>query len=348
MPLYTFQLAYLKGGMTGQPVALARAAELYRAGLSVDSVDGPQTANLAAVLWQTGDREAAIEALARAVAAEPSPILLVNLGHFYQQSGDVDLAVKAYGRALALSPELAGSKFWQADVERTTYWAEILAQAEASLVAEDKDTTRWQSQIALAREDWPGISVQVDPALEETPPDCFDLMAIARARYEMNELEEARNLAQRAIDAHRACGGAYLVRGLVRQTTGDLAAAERDWRAALFLGQQQAAYYLGRLYEKQGDTGAAAQFYVRAVSPSAVPIDVEVVLYDRRATFDLLPPLFRIGTSPEQAKPWLALARLHEAQGDLGAARQVYRALLFEDPYLEAAQERLEALDGGR
>jgi hypothetical protein len=60
--------------------------------------------------------------------------------------------------------------------------------------------------------------------------------------------------------------------------------------------------------------------------------------------FDLLPPLFRIGVGPRQARPWLALARLYETQNDSGAARRIYQALLLEDPYVEFAREQLDAL----
>jgi tetratricopeptide (TPR) repeat protein len=360
MPLHMFQLAYLypkgiygQGGMTDpvgmltyQPNALMTAAELYRAGLAAEPVDGRQTANLAAVLWQAGDPAAAIDALARAVAAEPDPTLLINLGYFYQQVGDVDRAIEAYGQALFLSPDLAGSEFWQADAERMSHWPDVLAQAEAAMTTR-KDIARWRLQIALAQGDWPVASVHAQRILEGAPEDCTGLTALARTRFEMNKIEEAGDLTQRAIDANRACGSAYLVRGMASHAAGDLAAAERDWRAALFLNQRWGAYYLGQLYEMQGDPDTAAQFYLDALSPTAVPIDVEVVLYDRRVTFDLLHPLFRIGVSPEEAEPWLALARLHEVQGDFETARHVYRTLLLEDPYLQVAQERLNALPDG-
>jgi tetratricopeptide (TPR) repeat protein len=280
------------------------------------------------------------------VAAEPDPTLLINLGHFYQQVGNMDRAIEAYGQALFLLPGLAGSEFWQADAERALHWSDILAQAQATLTTRE-NIAHWQLQIVLAQGDWPVASVHAQRILAGAPEDCTGLTALARARLEMNKVEEAGNLAQRAIDANRACGSAYLVRGMASHAAGDLAAAERDWRAALFLNQRWGAYYLGQLYEMQGDPDTAAQFYLDALSPTAVPIDVEVVLYDRRVTFDLLHPLFRIGVSPEEAEPWLALARLHEVQGDFETARHVYRTLLLEDPYLQVAQERLNALPDG-
>lgn len=344
MSLYTFQLAYLQGQMTDRPDALAKAAALYQAGLAAEPVEGRQTANLAAVLWQTGNHAAAIDAMARATSASFDPVWIVNLGYFYQQIGNMEQAIEAYGQALAISPSLAGSEFWHAEAERAAHLSDILDQAEEWLMTKGEDLTRWRLQIALAREDWPTVVEQAQIMLQDTPGDCEALSGFAQARFQTGVIDEAARLAQDAIDAYRACGYAYLVRGLVNQATGDLAAAKRDWHAALFLDQREAAYYLGQLYEAQGDTSAADRFYLSALSLSAVPTDVEIILYDRRATFDLLPPLFRIGVSPEQGESWLALGRLREAQGDLEAARQVYRVLLLEDPYLIEAQERLDAL----
>ena len=348
MPLYTFQSAYLQGRMADQPNALATAIGLYQAGLAAEPVDGRQTANLAATLWQAGNREAAIEALTRAIAVEPDPIYLVNLGYFYQQVGEVDRAVETYGQALAKAPGLAASDFWQAVVGQAAGWPDILNQAETAVQAVQGDVTRWHLEIALAQGDWPAASTYAQTALADMPGDCGGLSVLARAWFETGKISEAGDLAQQAVDANRACSNAYLVRGLVRQAAGDLAGAETDWRIAHFLGQPQAAYYLGQLYQARGDTETAARFYASALSPSAVSMDVEITLYDRRAAFDLLPPLFRIGVGAEQAKPWLALARLCEAQGNFEAARQIYQALLLEDPYLAVAQERLDALPRGQ
>jgi tetratricopeptide (TPR) repeat protein len=341
-PLYTFQSAYLHGQMTDQPGAAAKAVELYQAGLAAEPVDGRQTANLAAVLWQTGNREAAIDAMARAVEVEPDPVYLVNLGYFYEQVGDAEHAAQAYRQALVLAPRLAGSEFWQADTRRAALWPNILAQAEAKVGAA-ADAAGWRLQVALAQGDWPGVSRYARIILQNAPQDCAALSALARAQFETGSMTQAKNTAQQAVDANPACGEAYLARGVAKQAWGDRT-AETDWRQALFLGQSEAAYYLGQLYEVRGDAAAAIRFYSLALSPSAVSMDVEITLYGQRAVFDLLPPLFRIGVGPRQARPWLALARLYETQNDSGAARQIYQALLLEDPYMGLARERLSAL----
>jgi tetratricopeptide (TPR) repeat protein len=345
MPLYAFQSAYLYGQMTEQPGAAAKAVELYQAGLAAEPVDGRQTANLAAMLWQTGNRDAAINMLARAVAVEPDPIYLVNLGYFYEQVGDVEHATQAYQRALVLAPRLAGSEFWQADDARAALWPTILAQAETEVGTQALGN--WWLQVTLAQGDWINAAHYAQTILQSTPGDCTALSALARAQFLTGGVTQARISAQQAVDANPACGAAYLARGIVKQAWRDRT-AETDWRTALFLGQSEAAYYLGQLYEARGDAATAAHFYSIAQSPSTVSMDVEITLYSQPAAFDLLPPLFRIGLGPEQARPWLALARLREIQHDLGAARRIYQALLLEDPYLGIARERLDALPGGQ
>jgi tetratricopeptide (TPR) repeat protein len=348
MPLYTFQLAYLLGQMTDQPEALGRSIELYRTGLFAEPVDGRQTANLAAVLWQTRDHQKAIDTLAQAVTLEPDPLWLVNLGYFYQQVGDWDRAIEAYGQALALSPTLASSGFWQKDTELAARWPDILAQAEAKLAEKGSDLAIWRLLVTQARQDWPAISSQLEPILEGAPWGCHTLSLLAWSQFEMGNVDEADRLAQQAIDAAWTCSIAQLVQGLVNEAKGNLSAAELGWRTAFYFGQSDAAYYLGQLYQRQGDTSTAAHYYKSAISPSVVPVDVEITLYDRNTSFDMLPPLFRIGVGPQKAEPWLALGRIYEAEEDFEAARLVYETVLLQDPFLVEAQERLDALPSSR
>lgn len=341
LTLYTRQQAYLQGRIAEDASESREAVELYRAALSAEPVYGKQTANLAAVLWQADEVQAAIEILERTVATDPDPIYLVNLGYLHQQVGNLDRAVQVYGHALARSPHLAGSDFWLAEETRADRWPAILEQAEGTLEGA-QSVGGWRLRVALAQADWSRVGTQASALLENGQENCFTLSALGRARFEAGELEEAEQLAQRTLEIDRGCSSAYLVRGLVYRAWEEPTMAERDWRTALFLGHDQAAYYLGRLYEERGEVEQAAQFYRRAISPHAIHIDVEITLYDRRATFDLLPPLFRIGVSPRDARSWLALAQLYEAQGNDEQARQIYEALLDEDPYLEVAQEHLE------
>jgi tetratricopeptide (TPR) repeat protein/O-antigen ligase len=347
LSLYAFQQAYLRGQMSDQPAELAEAVQLYRRGLAAEPVGGRQQANLAAVLWLTGDRSAAIEALEQAAAAEPDPLVWVNLGYFCEQVGDGASAVQAYGRALALAPQLAGSEYWAAAEDRAAQWTAILDQARTAL-APGVDPVYWQVQVALAQQDWLAASTHAQSLLDTGPESCELVSALARAWYGLGRFDTAEELAESALGRERDCGPAYLVRGMVRSTLGNPSGAEADWHTALFLGEREAAYHLGQMCQRQGDTESAAGFYLLALAPSPMRMDVEVTLYDRRASFDLLPPLFRIGMSAADAAPWLELGRLRELEGEVDAARRIYVALSREDPYLAAAQERIDALPVGQ
>jgi tetratricopeptide (TPR) repeat protein len=343
-PLYTFQLAYLEGRHP-QPENLVAAAAHYRRGLALEPVDGRQTANLAAVLWAAGERADAITALERAVRVDPDPMYLINLGYFQEAEGHVEAAWSSYAHALAQSPSLAGSEYWAAAPSRAGRWPHILARAEA-MVGEQSPAGLhgWRLEVALARGDLAAAAEHARLILESNPTDCAALMTLARLALEAGQVGDAAQLAREAVGANRACGAAYLMQGRVLDAQGRLSAAESEWRKALFLGEPLSGYYLGWLAERQGDSIAAETHYRQSIFPHVVRQDVEVALYDRRVTFDLLPPLFRVGVGPAQAEPWFALADLLASQGRVSEARQVYEALLVEDPYLSSAQERLKAL----
>ena len=349
MALYTFQLAHvlsMAGARTDTSEAhplTVQASTLYRAALTAEPVHGRQSANWAATLWRLGDREGALVAMQAAVAADPAPVLAINLGYFYQQVGDIPRAMAAYGRALASAPELGASQFWEADATRRMHWPEIVRRAEQALPAHHS-LPQWQLSLALARQEWDAVKAHAAVLANDPSVRCLALSAMARAQLADDRLQEALQAAEQAIQADAACGEAYLVRGQVRLRQGEERAAERDWRIALFLGLSRAAYHLGQLDAARGDWEAAVRWYRYALPVTALPTDVEVVLYDRHVAFELLPPLFHIGIGPEEAAPYFALADLYQAQGDAAAARQLYQMLLVQDPYLFEAQRRLEAL----
>ncbi|MEW5961448.1 MAG: O-antigen ligase family protein, partial [Chloroflexota bacterium] len=116
LSLRTFRLAWLEArlaGRSGDPALNQGAIEHYQAGLQQEPILGLNSANLAGQLWQHRRRAEAIDMLAQTVTMQVDPLLLVNLGYFYEQAGDWANAVDAYGRALLLSPELAASGFWR-------------------------------------------------------------------------------------------------------------------------------------------------------------------------------------------------------------------------------------------
>ena len=300
-PLYLFQLAYVEG-RSPQTDVLADSARHYQQGLNFEPVDGIQTANLAAVLWQQGARAEAIAELERAAQVEPNPFYLANLGYFLEAEGRSAEAAEAYARLLLQWPSLAGSPYWQAEAQRAGLWPDIMRRAEEKLASSSAYAqASWQLSVALARDGWPAIDAQAQAVLALSPGDFTALVSRAEVFARAGQYAEARRLAESARRVYPVAGRPHWVLGQVDEAQGDLAGAEREWRQALFLGETRAYASLGKLALARGDTAAAqsAQAASRAATAShVVSQDVEVALYNRRATFDLLPPLFRMDAAP--------------------------------------------------
>jgi tetratricopeptide (TPR) repeat protein len=137
----------------------------------------------------------------------------------------------------------------------------------------------------------------------------------------------------------------YLLWGRIKLQSNDMAAAENLLKTAAFLGDHRAYYYLGQLYEEQGDIHAAEAAYRQGFSPHYISENIEVTIYGRPGGIDLVPQLLRIGVSPGQAAPWLELARLYEEQERFEDAKRLYQLLLAEDPFLTVGRERLALLE---
>jgi tetratricopeptide (TPR) repeat protein len=124
-------------------------------------------------------------------------------------------------------------------------------------------------------------------------------------------------------------------------------AAERYLKTAIFLGNREAHYYLGRLLEQRGELQAAALAYEQGFSYRATSENIAVTIYGRLEGNDFAPQLLRIGLAQRQAQALLALARLYEGEQRLEEAKHIYELLLAEDPFFTFAQEQLELLGAG-
>ncbi|NJN94346.1 MAG: tetratricopeptide repeat protein [Anaerolineales bacterium] len=303
-----FRLALLEARLAGQndDPALAQAAiDHYRAGLAQEPIWGLNSANLAGLLWQQGQRTEAIATMQRTLAAEKVPLYWVNLGYFYEQEGQWAEARAAYVQALALDPQLAGSDFWGTDPARAEAWPLITGEAARQKVA-DQDLL--PVKLALAREEFDTVEALLGPQ-----PD----LTRETVRHALVEVYLSRGQSDRAAALLASVGlvGAddYLLAGRAKLAE-DAAAAETLLRTAAFLGSHRAYYYLGQLHEGWGDLPAAEAAYRRGFLPHFTAENIEITIYGRAAANDLAPQLLRIGVSPAAAAPWLQLARLYEAQ----------------------------------
>ncbi len=305
-PLYLFQLAYVEG-RSGQPESVAAAAQHYRQGLALEPVDGINAANLSSMLWQQGARAEAMAEMEQALQVEPYPVYLANLGYFYEAAGRESEATTMYAKLLLQLPDLAGSEFWQAEAQRARLWPEIMRQVDLALASlPTSEQARWRMTAALARGDWPSVDAQARTILALVPADYGASLALAQAAVHAGQYAEASRLASIALSAYPASGRAYWVQGVIDQAQGDLVGAERNWRKALFLGEPLGYDGLGELALARGDVAAAQRYQAawrKAANSYSVSQDVQVALYNRRVTFDLLPPLFRMRAGNAVAEP---------------------------------------------
>ncbi|MFN8459861.1 MAG: O-antigen ligase family protein [Anaerolineae bacterium] len=344
LPLYTYRLAFAEArlaALTQDPQLISAAAAHYQAGLQQEPIWGLNSANLAGMLWQQGQRAEAIDILQRTITAEEEPLYVVNLGYFYEQEGDWAKAGAAYGQALTLAPILAGSGFWAASPERAARNQLFIEQALTHLNASAKQPVEqlFLVQVALAQGDFDRVEKLAGSVSATT--DLQLRTALAEVYLRRNEPEQVEILlASSAIDSSQD----YFLRGRQKLLSGDQSLAEKYLKTAVFLGERRAHTYLGQLYEQQGDLRAAESAYLSGFLPHYISENIETTIYGRPGSNDLVPQLLRIGVGPMQAESWLALARLYEQQERWEEAKRVYELLLIEDPFLKPAQERLMTL----
>ncbi|MFW5771754.1 MAG: O-antigen ligase family protein [Phototrophicaceae bacterium] len=115
MPVYHSQQGYLYGlaALEGDDAALPLAIAAYRRLIDLEPSYAVGWANLAALLWEDGDREDAIGAMDTAVALAPGSLpLRFNLAMYYAAVGRADDARDQYAAALFESTRLWPE--WQA------------------------------------------------------------------------------------------------------------------------------------------------------------------------------------------------------------------------------------------
>lgn len=335
LSLYLFRMALLEARLahqTNKPELLPAAIAHYQAGLRQEPILGLNSANLSGLLWQQGRRVEAIEMLEQTLTADKDPLYLVNLGYFYEQTGEEARASAAYGQALALAPNLAGSDFWEATPERAGKWPALVEEAvKQTRPADERSQELARLKLAGARRE-ADLMTHVEPMPALTDPQLR--AALAKIYLDRTQLEQALAILDSSA---METGEDYLLWGRLKLEQGDPATAEKWLKTAAFLGDSRAYTYLGQLYEQRGDLPAAEIAYQRGFSPHYISENIEVTIYGRLGGNDVAPQLLRLGVGPEEAAPWLALARLYEEQERFKEAGLIYELLLAEDPFLKEA-----------
>ncbi len=350
LALYAFQSGYVRGmwaARDGEPTLIAQAIEDYRAGLALEPVWGKQTTNLAALLWEKEEGQEAIEWLERSVEVDPDPLYLLNLGLYYEQTGNLDKAWNCYAWLLVERPSWAGSEFWIALPERAEAWPEIVRRVERRKAgASPREQALFWAELAWAQGDLAEVEQQARSLVRQEPDSSSGYVWLARVLLEQGRVSKAVLAAERAVELSPHSSQALAIRGRARWRAGEDVSTEEDLQLALFLspGAQEAYDCLAQIYQVRGETERAVWAYMRTLPRRAVSQNVEVTLYGRFVTFDLLPSLVRIRFGEREVAPWLSLAHLYEQEDRWEDAQVVYLTLLAQDPYLTGVQERLEAL----
>ena len=334
LPLRTQRVAMLEARLayrTNDSDLSQAAMSHYQAALQQEPILGLDSANLAGLLWQQGQASQALDWLQQTIAADDDLLYKINLGYFFEQQGLWPEAVRAYSRALRQAPAIAGSGFWLATPERVAHWPAI------ELAASEGAPPETAVALALAQGEFDKAESLLGTI---SGNDAFKHAALAEIYLQ----REQPQLAQPQLASPPVTAYDYLLLGRSQWQLGQ-ATAETSLKTAAFLGDRRAYFYLGQLYEAGGDLTAAETAYRRGFSAHTTSENVPVTIYGRFGGSDLAPQLLRLGISPTQAAPWLALARLLEDQSRLAEAEQVYRLLLAEDPFLAKAQRGLAVLE---
>ncbi len=333
LPLRQFRLALLQARLAAQTGSDAAdtAMSYYQAGLARDPIWGLNTANIAGLLAAQGQPEQAIVWLERSTAAENNPLYWLNLGHLYEQQTDETAAITAYARALWLAPNLAGSGFWLATPQRSQWWPRIVDSAAAQL---DSPAASAVFRLEVARRQ--RIPLQNPPApAPELLAEAGQFQAVLLEWYlQQGQTTSAVELLAWPPETTTD----YLGWGRLALQNGDVVAAEPLLQTALFLNARAASFYLGQLYEQQGQWAAAETAYQRAFL-LASPEDIDVTIYGRLGGNDFAPQLIRIGNT-DQLGPIQALADFYSARQRPEDAARIQSLLRQVDPFLATAEER--------
>jgi tetratricopeptide (TPR) repeat protein len=138
LALYHGQRGYLLGlaARAGDRAAAAEAIASYTRAAALDPYFAPYHANLAALLWNTGQLEEGFAAMQRAAELAPdSWSLQYTLGLYAEALGRPDAAAAAYDRALAANPDADLYLAWGATSLQAARRSAFAARAPLTQVA---------------------------------------------------------------------------------------------------------------------------------------------------------------------------------------------------------------------
>ena len=308
----------------GDAGALSTAVRRYEEGITREPGYGLNHANLAALYWQQGRKEAALEAAARAVEAAPQGATFwLNLGFYQEEMGNRPGARDAYSQTLDLESSWATAYYWRA----TPFRRSVVEAWRAGRASEEPQGTRGAAH-----------------------------MALSTGRH-----QEALELFDQALAEDAQWVGGYLGRAQVLLGLGRLEAAAREARKASFLGRLEPAarlradWLLATVAHRQGDLDSALAQAERALDgfrhqsiagPGTYGSSIYgwAVFHRLALPCDVLPQVVTIHFTEREIGWLVTLGSWYEEADDREAARRVYEEALEAAPDCTAARARLAAL----
>ena len=232
---------------------------LLRRGLASAEPDAPGL--LAAAHLRVGDRHAAVEVLAPAVAVQGRLELAGVLGRTYAALGDHDAAERAFLLALDDGDLAATNDYgvFLRDRGRIQEAAHVLDRA-----ARGGDELAALNLVALHLEELDDpvtATVLAERFVDDARPST--LVALADVRLAAGLDGEAEDLYRRAADGGGACANIYYGWFLEEQRD-DAEGAERALRRGHDVGEEGAAYHLARFLYDAGRTDDARPLFEEA------------------------------------------------------------------------------------
>lgn len=349
---YRLQLGLAYGQMAADdPAYLSDAITAYQSADIGEDYYALNHANLAWLLWEAGQREAAVREMARAVELEQvTSTYYLNLGSMLEETGQLEAAHLEYAQAVVRSPELLSLSFWDQG-QPAARQRERLAKTALSLSQATEDgnvATLTPGQLAFYLDDWGAAENWLKTQLASSPNDPDDWLALGRVWLAAGNPAQALQAAQQSLVLGAPVDAVYGLRAEAHLALGNLEAAAADLKVVRFLSPGYGAHMLsGQLAEARGDAQAATTAYQAAID---AVVSVRAVNYGPWVwgrpplASDTLPFLQRPALVEAIVRAYLALGDLYARQGMPTEARIAYEAILGLNPDHTEARQKLEGL----
>jgi putative inorganic carbon (HCO3(-)) transporter len=308
LPFYHFQLGFVYGHLAHDPESsnLERAIEQYEIGLNQEPYYSLNHANLAALYWQDGKTDLAMEHVRRAMELAPAaPDYALQLGTYYEQLGSDASASRLYAQAIELDRSLTSDLFWEESDLRQQFLASYLHDNSASA---------------------------------PTPPSPGEIA------YEEGRYSDAVEYYEGVLSTQPSNKTALTRLGLAYLALGNDEDATRNLQLAIFLGATREPHLaLGRRAYDKGDLPQAIAEFEAGLNQPLYSDFYGPGVYRREGIYQSrLPQLPRLGLTPTLVEDYLQLAEMYEEADALDQAEAIYQMLLERLPEFQPTSDELE------